>query len=230
MELDKYLAELVGTFALVFIGAGAVTANAITNGAVGIVGIALAHGLVLMTMIYAVGHISGTHINPAVTISMIVTKNIKPMTGVMYIIFQLVGATLAGLLLGGIFTAAPAAVHLGTPALASGFSETSGLLLETVLTFFLAFAIFGAAVDKRAAPGFAGVAIGLVLTFDILMGGAFTGAAMNPARAIGPAVASGFWTSQWIYWVGPIIGAVVAGLYYSIVLVKKQQPQAKQLA
>ncbi len=211
----KYLAEAVATFALVFIGAGAVVANAIFPNSVGLVGIALAHGLVLMSMIFATAHLSGAHVNPAVTLAMVATRRMSGREGLSYIVSQLAGAAVAGLLLQAIFVNAPLAIHLGTPDLASGFSWVSGILLEAILTFFLVFTIFGVAVDSRGSGNHAGLAIGLVLAFDILMGGNVTGAAMNPARAFGPALASGYWATHLVYWVGPIIGALAAAFLYT---------------
>ncbi|MBI2173013.1 MAG: aquaporin [Candidatus Aenigmarchaeota archaeon] len=210
-----YVAEAIATFSLVFIGAGSILAGN------DIIGVALAHGLVLMCMVYATAHVSGAHINPAVTVGMLVTKKIGSSKAALYIISQLVGAAVAGFFLAAIFPSAPA-LNLGTPALASGLPVASGILVEAVLTFFLIFTIFGVAVDKRAPAGFYGLAIGLVLTFDILAGGTLTGAAMNPARAFGPALASGFWENQVVYWIGPIIGAIVAALAYDRVLSSKE--------
>jgi len=220
--LKPLLAEVIATFALVFVGAGAVIADSITNGALGLVGIALAHGLVLMSMIYAVGNVSGAHINPAVTIALLAAKNISAKKAVWYIAAQLFGAAIAGFLLLALFPSALASVHLGLPVLGNGFGVLRGTLLESVLTFFLVFTIFGAAVDKKAQTGLHGVAIGLVLTFDILVGGAFTGAAMNPARAFGPAIASNYWQNQIVYWAGPIIGALAAAIVYRFGLMEKK--------
>lgn len=215
---QRYLAELISTFALVFIGAGAVIINSTTNNSLGLVGIALAHGLVLMSMIYATAHISGAHVNPAVTISTIITKHIKPMIGIFYIISQLIGSVLAALLLKIIF---PAVSSLGVPDLSPNLGFGTGILIEAILTFFLVFTVYGVAVDKKASSNVYGLAIGLVLTFDILFGGSLTGAAMNPARAFGPALASNLWATQLVYWIGPIIGAIVAGLIYSKALLKE---------
>jgi len=220
MQWNKYLAEAIATFALVFIGAGAVVANATYNNSLGLVGVALAHGLVLMSMIYATRHISGGHVNPAVTIAMLVTKKIPVKDGIAYIIFQLVGAAIAGLLLAVVFVNAPASVHLGVTDLASGVSVTTGIILEAVLTFFLVFTVFAVAVDNRGLADASGLAIGLVLTFDILVGGSLTGAAMNPARAFGPAFASQYFLTQPVYWIGPIIGAVIAALIYDRIFLK----------
>jgi len=211
----KYLAELISTFALIFIGAGAILAgNDIT-------GIALAHGLVLMAMIYATAHISGAHVNPAVTIGMWITNKINTKDSIFYIIAQLTGATIAGFLLLAIFPSGLDA-NLGATSLAPNISIGMGILIEAILTFFLVFTIFGVAVDKKGHNVAFGLAIGLVLTFDILVGGNLTGAAMNPARSFGPAIASGFWTNHLVYWVGPIIGSVTAALTYNKLFLNKK--------
>ena|SRR3989338_2835463 len=218
MTLKNYVAEFIGTFALVFIGAGAVLVNGLTNGAVSVVGIALAHGLVLMTMIYSLAHISGAHFNPAVTIAMLANKRIELVKAVYYIISQLLGASVAGLLLLFLYPQASGEQLYGFPAeLGFGF----GMLLEAVLTFFLILTIYGVAVNKQAPAGFFGLAIGAVLIYDIVMGGTQTGAAMNPARAFGPALASGVWAPQFIYWVGPIFGALIAGFVYEYLFLKE---------
>ena len=219
--LKQLLAEAIAVFALVFIGAGAVVADSISGGSIGVVGIALAHGLVLMSMIYAIGHVSGAHINPAVTIAMLATRNISARNAIGYIVAQLFGAAIAGFLLLALFPFAPESVHLGAPVLGTGIGPIRGMLLEAVLTFFLVFTIFGAAVDKRAQTGLHGIAIGLVLAFDILVGGIFTGAAMNPARAFGPSIAIGFWENHLVYWAGPIIGAIAAAIVYKFGVLEK---------
>ena len=220
MDFRKYLAEFLGAFGLIFIGAGAVLVNSLTGGAVGLVGIALAHGLVLMTLIYGMAHISGAHFNPAVTIAMLVNKRIQLKEAVGYIISQLIGAGVAGFLLLFLYPTATGAQLYGfpsdpVPALAFG------VMLEAVLTFFLVLTIYGTAVNKKAPVGVFGLAIGSVLVYDILMGGTQTGAAMNPARAFGPALASGIWGPQLVYWVGPIIGALVASFVYEYLMKEK---------
>lgn len=217
------LAEAIGTFALCFIGAGAIILNQKTGGAVGLIGIALAHGLILSVMITAMGHVSGAHYNPAVTIGFMVTKRTDGGTGAAYIISQLVGGTVAGILLRVIFDAGVwEKVNLGTPALAGDVSFGMGILIEVVLTFFLVIAIWGSAVDERR-PDVGGFAIGLTVSADILMGGPLTGAAMNPARAFGPALAGGGFdgVNHLVYWIGPIIGGVAAAALYNSVLIKK---------
>ncbi len=234
MDGKSLLSEFLGTFALVFIGAGAVLVNGLTGGAVGLVGIALAHGLVLMTMIYALANISGAHFNPAITITMALNRRLPYKKAVAYIVSQLLGASLAGFMLLLLFPAATSAQLWGFPMDVSiGF----GIALEAVLTFFLVSVVYGVAVSKKAPASSFGYAIGLVLTYDILMGGTQTGGAMNPARAFGPAVASGFWGTQIIYWLGPIIGALVAGLVWEYLLgeqkaeeAKKEEPKGKEPA
>lgn len=221
-DSKKLISEFVGTFALVFIGAGSVATNYISSGALGLVGIAAAFGLVVMAMIYATGHISGTHINPAVTIALVVTKKMDVKDAVPYIISQLAGAAVAGMTLAVIFPTAIAGVHLGTTGLGKDVGFGTGILVEAILTFLLVFTIFGAAVDKRAPAGFAGFAIGMVVLFDILVGGPLTGGSMNPARTFGPALASGYWANHLVYWVGPIIGGVVAALMYEGVFAEKK--------
>ncbi|HEY3108022.1 MAG TPA: MIP/aquaporin family protein [Chloroflexota bacterium] len=220
------LAELVGSFAFFFIGAGAICSDAYTRGGVGLVGVALAHGLILSVMISALGAISGGHFNPAVTIAFLVTGRIPTAQAVAYVVAQLVGGTIAGLLLRAIFAAVfPEAVigpaHLGTPGLARDVSFGTGVLVEAVLTFFLLLAIYGTAVDERAPRSIAGFGIGLTVGLDILMGGPLTGAAMNPARTFGPAVAAQFWDNHLVYWIGPIVGAVIAALLYEYAFMDK---------
>ena len=228
-RLQQAVAEFFGALALIFIGAGSVVVLRGQDFA-GLVGIALAHGLVLAIFISAVGHVSGGHFNPAVTIGAWVAGKIESSRAALYIVSQLAGAAGGALLLR---LAIPKAVwestKLGTPLVnASGSAFTIGsgkaVLLEGILTFFLVFVVFGVAVDDRGAfDKIAGLPIGLVLTFDILVGGPFTGAAMNPARAFGPELVSGTWTDWWVYWVGPIAGAVVAATIYWFVFLRSRE-------
>lgn len=229
-ELQKYIAELIGTFIFVFIGAGSILANDFSKSALGLVGIAFAHGLALLSIIYATAHISGAHINPAVTTTMWVTKRLETGRAVMYIISQLIGASIAGFLLKIIFIGAPTKLHLGVTDIALGIPVMGAILIEAILTFFLVFTIFGA-TDKRAPPGHFGIAIGVVLIFDILFGGTLTGASMNPARTFGPAIASNYFVNHSVYWIGPIIGGVIAGLIYEYFLAeRKKKVEKKQKA
>lgn len=217
------VAELIGTFGFVFIGAGSVITNTLTHGAVGLVGIALATGLALAIMITIFAATSGGHINPAVTVGFLVTRRIAPLLGLLYIVAQLVGATLAGLLLRVIYPQAFwQAALLGTPNLAPGVSFGLGVLIEAILTFFLLLAVFGTAVDPRA-PKIGGFGIGLTVLVDILVGGPLTGASMNPARTFGPALAGGFWQNDLVYWIGPIIGAVIAASIYEYVILRPRR-------
>jgi MIP family channel proteins len=220
---DKFrpaLAELVGTFAFFFIGAGAIITDSFTRGAVGLVGIAIAHGVMLAVMVSALGPISGGHFNPAVTIGLWIAKKVDSQTVIFYIGAQLIGGVLAGFLLRFIFPEAVwQQVHLGTPALAAGVTVMQALLIEGTLTAFLMLAVLGTAVDTKA-PKIAGFGIGFTVLVDILVGGPVTGAAMNPARVFGPGLAASFWENHWIYWVGPIAGASLASWIYTKFLSK----------
>lgn len=238
MAIRNLTCEAIGTFALTFIGAGAILTTTWTGGEPGLVGIALAHGLVLAIVVSATMNISGGHINPAVTIVMLVTRRIGFASAIGYIIAQCAGATVAGFLLSYIFQGiasasgsmtgaeAIAACSLGTPAFDTEvISATGALVVEVILTFLLVFAIFGTAVDPRA-PRIGGFGIGLTVAVDILMGGPITGAAMNPARTIGTLIGGGdatsaLWSQHWVYWVGPVVGAVIAGLLYDALIMEK---------
>jgi aquaporin Z len=206
------LMEMIGTFAWIFIGAGSICSD-VSFGGGQLLGVALAHGLVLAVFVTVAGPISGGHFNPAVTVAMLLTGRIRLARALSYIVAQLVGATLGGLLLRPIFPDLPAG--LGTPMLGDGVSAMQGVLIESVLTFFLVLIWFGAAVDPRGPKQAFGFCIGLVLTFDILAGGPLSGAAVNPARAFGPALASGTWSAHWVYWAGPLLGGAIGGLLYN---------------
>lgn len=221
----NYLAELIGTFTLTFIGAGSIA----NGGAGALIGIAFAHGLAIMTMIYALGHISGIHINPAVTISLLVGGKISLPDAIAYIIAQVIGALLAGFALLFIFSApSQANGFLGTPGLGPNVSALTAIVIEIILTFFLTLTVWGAAIDGRIAGTHVGLAIGMVVTMDILMAGPLTGAAMNPARALGPAIASGHLDNWYVYWVGPIIGGLIAGLLYPNLFLQKVEPERSE--
>ena len=215
------LAEFIGTFYLCFAGIAAIlcTTPAVGNGG-GIIAIALAHGLALSIAVNAFGGISGAHFNPAVTSGFIVTGRIKPGLAIAYVIAQLLGATTAAGFCRLIFPAAAVTqAHLGIPLPAPW--ATTGVILtaEFLMTYLLMTSIFGTAVDDRGkAVKIGGFGIGLTVTFDILLGGAVTGASMNPARSFGPALELGYWAFHWMYWVAPIAGAVVAALVYDKIL------------
>lgn len=222
-------AEFIGTFALIFIGCGSVVMAGNALGSPrdgGLVAVALAHGLVIACIVSVIGHISGGHINPAITLGVWMGKGITTSKAALYWIAQLAGAAAAALVLKIVMpTALGNAVHLGTPALDPTMKAGAGAVLEAVLTFFLVFAVYGTAVDGRGAWNkVAGFAIGLTVTFDILAGGPMTGAAMNPARWFGPALVSGTWTDAWVWIVGPLAGGAVAGLvYWALFLQRKDE-------
>ena len=210
------IAELIGTFALVFIGAGA---GALGIG--GLLGVAFAHGLVVVGFAYAYGHVSGTHINPAVTFGVWLAGKIEPARAAAYIVTQLIGGALAGFALAyclaGTETGLGATVLAQPLELPSGgaifVSPAMGVEVELVLTFFLVNAVLNAGVSGKATP-IDGLAIGMTLVFCILMGGPLTGASLNPARTLGPALVTGVWSDLWVYVVGPLGGGALAALLY----------------
>jgi len=224
---QKLVAEFIGTFTLIFIGAGSICADQFLRSGgqagVGLLGIAAAHGLAIGIMVSALGHISGGHFNPAITLGFWVTKKMGTMQSLAYWVAQLLGGIAGAYLLRAVFPAAIwGPVSLGTPDLASDFTRAHGMLLEGVMTFLLVFVVFATAVDPKGAFNkIAGFAIGLTITMDILMGGPFTGAAMNPARALGPALASHHWANHGVYWVGPLLGGVLAGWLYTAVFLRE---------
>ena len=208
----RYVAEFIGTFALVFVGTMvvAVSGQKLGGGASNLLLIAFGHGLILMAMIYALGAISGGHFNPAITISVAALRKISLQDALGYIIAQLLGAAVAVLLHALILPQGETFYGLTLPA--SDISDGSALLIEAILTFFLATAVLGTAVSGKAPPGFHGLAIGLTLTVSILVGGALTGASLNPARTFGPALVSGNFSHHWVYWAGPILGSMIAAV------------------
>ena len=227
---QKLVAEFIGTFTLIFIGAGAICADAYMKAGggagAGLLAIAAAHGLAIAIMVTAVGHISGGHLNPAVTIGFWVCRRLSTFHALAYWLAQLAGATFAAYLLSVILPESvwrPAA--LGTPDLAADFTRVHGMALEAALTFLLVFVVFATAADAKGAfDKIAGFAIGLTITMDILLGGPFTGAAMNPARAFGPALVARHWMNHGVYWVGPLVGGVVAGFLYNALYLREQPP------
>ena len=215
------LAEFIGTFGLVFIGAGAVVVDAAKNGALGLVGIALAHAVVLSVMVTATMNISGGHCNPAVTIALWMANKIEGLRAVQYILVQLAAGVAAALLVKSLFPAMAGEVTgYGIPRVAGDITLGGAILIEAVLTFFLVSAVFGTAVSSEA-PKVGGFGIGLVLLFDILAGGPLTGAAMNPARAFGPALVANDWHAHAAYWIGPILGGAVASVLWSKILLPR---------
>ena len=219
-DMKKYLAELLGTFVLVFMGTG----SAVVAGKyIGFLGISLAFGISVLVMVYAIGHISGCHINPAITIAMLLNGKISARDAVIYIIVQSIGAVIASVLLLNIMAGFPgydlAANGLGQngygAASPAGFSLASGFITEIVLTFIFLIVIFGS-TSKNAPSGFAGIPIGFTLSIIHMVGIPITGTSVNPARSLGPAlVAGGTALSQlWVFIIAPIIGAVFAALVW----------------
>ena len=206
-------AEGLAAFALVFAGCGAIVADDVYGGALGVVGIALVFGLVITAMVYATGHLSGAHINPAVTIAFALTRHFPAREAASYIAAQLTGAITAALALLAIWPGRPAELGATMPSVGAG----SALVYEIVMTAFLMFVIMAVATDVRAVGAAAAIAIGATVGLDALFGGVVTGASMNPARSIGPALASGEWASIWIYIAGPVIGAALGGFAYQAV-------------
>jgi MIP family channel proteins len=219
----RAVAEFIGTFALVFVGVGSILSDRVAGGDVTLVGIALAHGLTIAAMVSAFGHVSGAHLNPAVTLAAFIGKKISAGDAFAYVTAQLAGAIAGAFFLTMVFDPATRdAANLGTPGLASGVTIAQGLVFEAVATFLLVIVVFATAVDPRGAfTVVSGIPIGLVVTFDVLAGGPLTGAAMNPARAFGPALVAGLWTSHWVYWVGPMVGGTLAALLYTSLYLRR---------
>ena len=206
----RALAEGLAAFALVFAGCGAIVADATRDGALGTVGVGLVFGLVIMAMVYATGHLSGAHINPAVTLAFALTRQFPGREAAAYVAAQAVGATAAALLLGAAWEGSPANLGATVPSVGAG----TALLYEVVLTAILMFVIMAVATDTRAVGAGAAIAIGGAVGLDALFGGPITGASMNPARSLGPALASGEWRDFWVYLAGPFAGAALGALAY----------------
>jgi MIP family channel proteins len=210
----RALAEGIGTFFLVLIGTGAIMADARSGGVVGHTGIALAFAFVVLAMIYSIGHVSGAHINPAVTLAFWSVGRFPGREVIPYLGAQCAGAVLASWVL--LLVLGPVGRMGATlPALTSG----AALVVEFLLSFVLMFVIMAVATDERVTAGFAGIAVGLTVGFCALMGGPLTGASMNPARSLGPAFAGGIWSAHWIYWVGPVVAMVAASRTYQFLRV-----------
>lgn len=215
MNTRNLIAEFIGTFALIFVGAGAlaVTHPTIGNHTYGfdnLVGVALAHGLVIIAFYYAYGHFSGAHINPAVTLGILIAGEVKLTTAIGYWIVQFAGGIIGALALKGVL---PVDGDLGVTILADNVSQLQGLFVEIILTFILVNAIFNTDVSRKVGK-LSGIVIGLTLIACIMMGGPLTRASLNPARTLGPAIASGIYTDIWVYFLGTSIGAILAALLY----------------
>ena len=228
-----YLAEAIATYGLVFFGPLsvilAISAFGESLTTQSVLFIALAHGGAIGLMVYTFGHVSGAHINPAVTISMMVTKRIGITDGIAYIASQLIGAVAAAATLKVILPELGAKVNFGTqggPSDLLNNSISSGFAVEAILTFFLVLVIFMTAVHKKASPGLHGFAIGGMIFLIHLVAVPLTGASVNPARTFGPALISGFWEFHWMYWAAPILGGIIAGLIMNYVYVNKAEKEA----
>lgn len=221
----KAIAEVIGTFTLIFIGAGSI----ISGGELLLV--AFAHGLAIGVMVSAFARISGGHFNPAVTLGALAGRQITVRLAVVYWVAQLIGGSVGALALFAIFPSSTwQPSQLGTPALGAfpdgggAVSPLTGILVEAILTFLLVTVVYGTGIDPKGSfNAVGGFAIGLTIAIDIMMGGPLTGAAMNPARWFGPAVVSGFFDNWYVYWIGPFLGAIVAGVLYSRIFLERSQ-------
>jgi MIP family channel proteins len=227
---QKFAAELIGTFGVVFIATGAICADQYLHAAgasrLGSVGCALAYGLAVAVMVSAFQHISVAHFNPAITVGLWVTRRLGTLVGLSYCVAQLVGALAASLLLAAIVPDTIwRPVALGAPDLTTDFTRMHGMLLEAILTFFVVLAALAKAVDakglsQQAAP----IVVGLAVTIGSLVGAPFTGGALNPVRAFGPALVAHHWQNHGVYWLGPLFGAIFAAFLYDRLFLRHQPP------
>jgi aquaporin Z len=209
-----FFAELIGVFALILIGVGSIAANQASDGSLGLMGIALAHGLTIAIMVSATAAASGGHLNPAVTFGAFVAGRIEGSRALLYVLAQCLGALAGAATVKQLFPAPLMdAIHMGTPALAQGVTLGQGMLAELALTFLLVFTVFGTGLDPNG-PKVGGLFIGLAVVVGILVGGPLTGAALNPARHLGPALLGGGLDQLWLYWLAPLVGGGLAALYY----------------
>ena len=221
--LEDYLrratAEFVGTFALIFVGVGSLIYGDVT-------GAALAHGLVIAVMVSAVGHISGGHFNPAITLGFVVTRRISTPLALVYWVTQFVAAiAAAGLLKWLLPGQIENGVSLGAPSLYTDINPGQGVVIEAVLTFFLVWVVFATVADPRGTfKQIAGLAIGLTITLDILFAAKLTGGAMNPARALGPELIGNHWKDAWVWYLGPFAGAAIAAVLYELLYLRPARP------
>jgi glycerol uptake facilitator protein len=232
-DYSKYFAEAIGGFLLTFIGSLAVIvyggATIAQFGPASLLAIALAHGLALAIIVYSVGHISGAHANPAVTIGFFALGKITLPEAAKYIVSQLAGAAAAGLALGFMFAKIASAASYGAPLPAASFGTLHAIALEAILTSILMFVVLATAADKRATPGWHGFAIGMTLAAAIIIGGVFTGGSLNPARSFGPAIAAVAFgdtanaalSSYWIYVIGPVLGGIIGAFGYRYTIAAK---------
>ena len=234
MGRPAYVAELIGTFALVFFGSVSVTTFTailgLSSPAASFLGIALAHGLILMVMVYALVNISGCHINPAITITAVALRKLDVDDGIAYLIAQVLGATLAGWAHALILPGVGKMVDFGAPIPSNVIGQSAGVavVVEAIITFFLMFSVYAVLYTEKVPAGASGVLIGMTLMVDILIAGPLTGGAANPALALGPALAAGSYQTLWIYFVGPIIGALLGGFAYQYLLLPEGRPRTRK--
>lgn len=209
--MKRYVAEAIGTYALVFAGTGAIVVDTVSGGQVGLVGIAVAFGLVVATMIYAIGDLSGAHLNPAVSFGAMVARRFSKAEVIPYVLAQCVGAIAASATLKALF---PGLNSYGVtlPTLPNAEAVTHAFVFEVILTFFLMFVILGVTAAGKAETPLAGFAIGGVVAFEVFLGGPVCGASMNPARSLGPALISGQTQHLWVYLAAPVLGGVLAAI------------------
>jgi glycerol uptake facilitator protein len=220
-----FVAELFGTWALTLFGPASVITliSILGGGSAALFGIGATFGFIVMIMIYTLGHISGTHINPSVTIALTVTRRFPAKLVGLYIAAQIIGSIIAGLCLYGMYPEAGKAVHFGSTLPGAGVGDGAAVVIEILLTMWLLFVIMGVAVDKRAPPGWAGFTIGMIVAADIWIGGPLTGASMNFARSLGPAISAAIagdllpLSKVWIYLIGPIIGGIIGAALYEYI-------------
>jgi glycerol uptake facilitator protein len=225
LGLLTFVAKLFGTWALTLFGSASVIIliSILGGGSAALFGIGAAFGFIVMIMIYTLGHISGTHINPSVTIALAVTRRFPAKLVGLYIAAQIIGSIIAGLCLYGMYPEAGKAVRFGSTLPGAGVGDGAAVVIEILLTMWLLFVIMGVAVDKRAPPGWAGFTIGMIVAADIWMGGPLTGASMNFARSLGPAISAAIagdllpLSKVWIYLVGPIIGGIIGAVLYEYI-------------
>jgi MIP family channel proteins len=221
-SLRHFVAEFVGTFALVFVGSASIMAAQASGTQAGLVAVALAHGIILAVLVSATMRISG-HFNPAVTVGFLAARRIEPMMAGVYIAAQILAAILAAYALRMLLPVELAtATRLGGQSVAAEITAGQAIGLEAIATFFLTFVIFGTAVDPKA-PRIGGLAIGLTLAAAILAIGPFTGGSLNPARSLGPAVASGVFEGQYVYWIGPLVGSLAAAILYDTLFIRRDR-------
>jgi aquaporin NIP len=215
-DIQNFMAELIGTFILVFFGCTAILVNESSGNALGHIGVAFSFGIAVMTVIFAVGHISGAHINPAVTIGLAVIKRISFGKAIYYIVAQILGALIGAILLKLVMnTDIDLAVNTYTG------SSMQAFLMEMIMSAFLVFMVSSMVTDTRASSSFAAIAIGSVIAIDALVGGPITGASMNPARSLAPAIISGQLQDIWVYITAPILGGVIGSSLYCFIGCRK---------